>query len=404
MGMAKRHMEEVWARGFDDLDGEVCSSCLDNEALKAWIENEGQDGTCGYCGLAGKVVLGNELMQQLADGLEHEFGDADNEGIPYDGREGGYQAPLEDLEDIFIQAGWPFSNDELAEDVIEAFADVPRVSKYVWSLSPSEMLISGWRRFVEFTRHETRYLFLAAPKAKTADNWDEIPPAEMLDRLGEVILDSECIKPFAVGTRFTRARPHKKNRTLLSHQELGPPPTDKALYSNRMSPAGISMFYGALDAETAQAEVVAAHRKRPKAVTTGEFQTLRPLNLVDLVDLPALPSLFNERRRHLRGPIRFLHDFATAIAEPVSVDAEEHIEYVPTQIVTEYIREVLPARSGQPVDGILYRSAQREGGVNVVVFVGEEQCTTLPGISGESTALVLGLDASSVRRTVLPKK
>lgn len=399
MGTAKRHMEEVWARGFEDLDGDVCSSCLDDEALVAWIEEEGQDGTCAYCGRVRRVVPGNDLMQQLADGLSHEWGDADDEAIPYDGREGGYQAPLEDLEDIFIQAGWPFSSDELAQDVIALFADVPRVSRFVWSLSPSEMLISGWQRFVEFTRHETRYLFLAAPRAQRANNWDEIPPAEMLDELGDVILDSNCIKPVAPGTRITRARPHKKRDALETHNDLGPPPAHRARYSNRMSPAGIPMFYGAMERETAQAELLAAHRDTPEAITTGDFETLRPLNLVDLVDLPAVPSLFDAGRRHLRGPIAFLHDFAEAIAQPISVDSEERIEYVPTQIVTEYIRHVLPARLGEPIHGILYRSAQAEGGVNVVLFVGQENCTTLPEVSDDDAPHLLGLVPSSVQRT-----
>jgi hypothetical protein len=47
------------------------------------------------------------------------------------------------------------------------------------------------------------------------------------------------------------------------------------------------------------------------------------------------PSLFDEQRRHLRAGLSFLHDFAADLAKPIEKDGREHIEYVPTQIVTE---------------------------------------------------------------------
>lgn len=398
MGVVKRHMIEVWERGWEDLDGEVCSSCLADAALILWIREEGHSGVCRYCGSAGKVVAGNDLMERVADGLAHEWGDADTQGIPYDGREGGYQAPLTDLDEIFWQVGWPFSNDELAEAVIELFADVPRVSKYVWSLSPSEMLRWGWERFVEFTKHEARYLFLSAPTAQESESWDEIPPAEMLDRLGGAIVEAGLINIAPIGTRFVRARTNLGDEIPLTHEDLGPPRREHARSSNRMSAAGIPMFYGATDTATAESEVLAAHTDGVKAVTTGEFQSLRPLHLVDLGDIPPLPSIFDERRRHLRGPIAFLEDFAVAIAGPVSVDEVERVDYVPTQIVTEYIRHVLPTRSGLDLDGLLYRSAQLDGGINVVLFVEQDQCVTLSKDADVTNGAVLGFDPSSVRR------
>ncbi|WP_146060416.1 RES domain-containing protein [Amycolatopsis sp. CA-128772] len=58
-----------------------------------------------------------------------------------------------------------------------------------------------------------------------------------------------------------------------------------------------------------------------------------------------------------RYDLVFLHRFAADLGKPIALDGREHIEYVATQVVTEYLRFV----SSNAVDGILYRSAQNDG-------------------------------------------
>jgi len=44
-----------------------------------------------------------------------------------------------------------------------------------------------------------------------------------------------------------------------------------------------------------------------------------------------------------------------------------HIEYVPTQVVTEFLRTTkLP--EGVKLDGIRYRSSRKDGGISLVLF------------------------------------
>jgi hypothetical protein len=50
----------------------------------------------------------------------------------------------------------------------------------------------------------------------------------------------------------------------------------------------------------------------------------------------------------------------------VTLDGREHVEYVPTQIVTEYFRRVFPQENDGVVDGLLYRSSRRDGTCCVV--------------------------------------
>src|SRR5262249_2521100 len=144
--------------------------------------------------------------------------------------------------------------------------------------------------------------------------------------------------------------------------DIGPPPPERAA-ANRMSPAGISIFYGATDRVTAIAEAGAhaAHRY----VVTGEFTPRRPIQLIDLTSLPEPPSIFDAAGHGEFFVLRFLHKFIHDITLPVELDGREHIDYVPTQVFTEYFRYAFPGG----VDGLMFPSAQGPG-KNVAVFFG----------------------------------
>ena len=58
-------------------------------------------------------------------------------------------------------------------------------------------------------------------------------------------------KRIPAGRRFWRARASKDTAALAAAGQLGTPPPEVALSSNRMSPAGIPAFYSAEDLDTA---------------------------------------------------------------------------------------------------------------------------------------------------------
>ena len=159
-----------------------------------------------------------------------------------------------------------------------------------------------------------------------------------------------------------------------------------------MSPAGISMFYGCADVPTVVAEI-GAHSSGRFAVV-GEFVTTKPLRLVDLASLPPIPSLFDPDEREGFYELSFLHSLARDLSAPVVLDGREHIEYVPTQVVTEYLRWLPDSRT----DGILFASAQN-GGVCCVIFCGPEGCAD-PGKETNETMLRLVENSISVLRVV----
>jgi hypothetical protein len=169
-----------------------------------------------------------------------------------------------------------------------------------------------------------------------------------------------------------RVRAHKKSEECTTRETLGPPPSDKAP-TNRMSKAGVGVFYGAFERATAVAEAsVSMPPEREWVLTGAAWQCTRPLRVLDLAELPPVPSIF-EASREWRGAILFLCEFVKSISAPVVHDGGEHVEYVPTQVLTEYFWKQVSAPDGSPLDAIVYPSARRRGGRSLVVFRSREE-------------------------------
>lgn len=153
------------------------------------------------------------------------------------------------------------------------------------------------------------------------------------------------------------------------HGQLGPAPR-RLGKSNRMNPAGISAFYGAFDRDTCISEL------RPTVgakVVYASFKPARELVLLDTTRFSAPPKELNLfARDHVRrlSQWRFMQRFMTEIARPISPD-DEPFDYVATQVVAEYlnkVHEVYIGKTRRQIDGIIYRSAQRPQGVNIVLL------------------------------------
>lgn len=174
-------------------------------------------------------------------------------------------------------------------------------------------------------------------------------------------------------------------QTVLDASTLGPPTSGQAIGASRMSPAGIPVFYGALDIDTAVEETLAhagaGGTKAQVKVCWGTFRTITPFTLVNFTSLPQIPGFFSAKRAD-REPLGFLHSFTSDVARPIPPDGREHSEYAPTQVVAEYFRHVYKTPDGRPVDGILYPSS-KTGGQACVLFVGASEVCNEAEWSGE---------------------
>lgn len=124
------------------------------------------------------------------------------------------------------------------------------------------------------------------------------------------------------------------------------------------------MMYGA------ETKDIAVRETRSRRVTVGKFQLEREIRILDIADLPAIPGIFSGVERRTRLGLIFMHAFAKEIARPVKRTKRIHIEYIPSQVVTEFIRDA--KISGSPVDGIRYPSTLDAGGCNLVLFATQD--------------------------------
>lgn len=88
-----------------------------------------------------------------------------------------------------------------------------------------------------------------------------------------------------------------------------------------------------------------------------------------------------------KGQDQVRHSWYGDISAHVERDNQIHIEYVPTQVVSEYLRHLFRDADGAPVAGLAWEWARRSGARNVVLFLDRDRCVE----PGERPALVEGL-------------
>lgn len=128
------------------------------------------------------------------------------------------------------------------------------------------------------------------------------------------------------------------------------------------------------------------------------FKVVKDLILLDLVNLPEVPSIFEQSDEYLldRAGLIFLHDFVADLTQPIGKDGREHVDYVPSQVVTEYTRYRLTEKLGKPISGIRYRSARTENGIGCVLFLTQEDLRV--GICGTPARTEAGIDSGDSER------
>lgn len=373
-------------------DKHVCDRCFEDEYIKEYIRGQAQATKCDYCHRRSRKLIAapmDDVIEYIIDCVSTEWGDPDNEGVPVD--EGEYVWPVTDSYDLITGEVPLEANQDALDDIIQAIRDRQWFPK---DYKTAEPMLSGWSRFSEQVKHHRRYFFaLGEENVWTPD----IRPSEFLDRLGGEILEMGLRKTIATSDAVYRARVHKPGITYLTATDLGTPRAESAIYANRMSPSGIPMFYGSLDIDTAIAETRRTKPIRPSVATVGTFKPLRELTVLDLTSLPEVPSIFDINRNYLRASIIFLRAFVADLTKPIERDEKSHIEYVPTQVFTEYIRHSFKLPDGSRLEGILYPSSVNPPGVSCVLFVENDECCDKGVPQRQWRPYVLTLDSVETR-------
>jgi hypothetical protein len=393
--MAKRQMEDDEERGWSS-GGEkwVCPAHVEDEALERLIADSATSTSCSYCDREDSEPFAAELdvlIERIGTSIPHEWANADNEGV---GWEGGYVGKTYDSYDLLTDGlEGPLNHFDLIGDVARALPQHSWAQLDYYRLRPHERLRFGWEAFGDIVKYRRRYFFADHRLDAPHEDPDYVAPGEMLAAIGETIAGAGLVRELPEGTPVFRLRGHSAAEAFETARDLGAPPANLIKSSARMSAAGVPMFYGALDEATATTE---ARDTNPnaEAFTLAQFALRRPVHVVDLARELEVPSLFDPEQRHLRTALIFLRYFAQAIAQPFVRDAGIHIEYVPTQIVTEWLRTRFKPDDGAEIVGILYRSARGPGvakadeATNVALFIDNDgACDT--NDENETAMLVL---------------
>ncbi|WP_171025824.1 HEPN-associated N-terminal domain-containing protein [Hymenobacter jeollabukensis] len=380
----------------------VCSKHFADQYLRAFINQTGTRQLCDVCQESRKCADVAAIAQRIEQDLRREYEPLWQSDLPYN--------PDEDR----FPFGPPIDTNELIEsetsidpyEIIEAICKEIETKEWArqdWILPQSDYMRYGWQSFSRIVKHRMRFVFFSEKNHRLFSDIDSdsLHPQEVLKEVGKLIKWLKITHEYPPGSlNLVRARQHMRNEAPKNADSLGAPP-DKYAQANRMSPAGISMFYGAFDKETCLAEIV-DYDWKASSVTYGSFTNRVALRLIDFSMAFKFPSLFNPgyngNANYLREGIVFLNAFVQDLRKPIS-KKDVHIEYVPTQIVCEYLRYMY---AGGQIDGLIYESAKHRGGRCVVLFVDNKESIDegVPAgdIARRVTAPKLVLQAKSVTR------
>lgn len=391
----------------------ACLAHIHDEHLAAELRSMAHPGECAFCAQHAEDAADDRdiqdaeragnvrgradvvLVAELADTVLSALSGC---GCPAEAtveqaRDGSRKVPLDPA-----QAVAEACDRVLDPGVLEAVQDC--VDQRRWHGDPvalvprSSPMQDSWERLCRTVAERD----LDLPDSDPSPGSDRDRLESLMDRIAGIIREEDLIRRIEPGEKIWRGR-MRADATPPGYRavDIGSAPPERAA-ENRMSRAGVPLFYGSADSDTAVVEI-SARDDRPFAAVAA-FETTRPLRVLDLVDIPRPPSRFDREQAARRDSLVFLRDFAGDLSRPVFYDGRRHRDYRPTQYVTDYFR----ASSELRVEGIRFRSAHNDG-VNYALFVDARECLEPDAADGAGTLrLIEGSERVEPRRGGRPTR
>lgn len=382
MNWFKDEMIREEAQGFSDPpQKDVCTNHFTDFALRSIAESGSHTGRCSYCGANGPVVPLRDIVEHIAKKVHDNYSHPDNEGVGYDssewqkedGEEDGlthdYGYILQDGRHVYdtydlfetLGLGDDVNNDELFNDIVKCFPNTFWCQHDPYGMTEDEEMSFKWRIFCDEVKHRRRYTFFQNPDFDNPQK-SENGLSDILTEISGVVHQTALIRTIPAGTKVYRCRNHNRDTKVDKDTDLVSPLPQQAIYPNRMSPAGIPMFYGGFDPKVVRDEAQGAYEYQ----TVGEFELKEDMVLIDFTQLPRVSFWGNDALE----PIRFLNSFVIELSKQIKED-DAHIEYVPTQILTEHFRYNF---THEGVRGMIYKSAKCPDKKCCVLFLDQKDC------------------------------
>lgn len=380
MGLAKQEMmryeDERWSPTHSNR--KVCKNCFDDEGIKRFIGANSTSIGCDFCTDKGSTKRSgadiDDVIEFIAECINREYGDPGGI-LPWDPEEKCYVGDFEIQSTESLLGDLILSKHEEVIELIRSAFDSSADWVHVHALrdSPGKKMTSLWARFAEVVKHERRFFFPRAKKSRVAKILTNgaSSPADILVAITHFSKSLNLFRYLERDRPIFRARRYfKSEKPPFDLRNFGVPDRELSKkYSNRMSPAGIPIFYGSEGRKTAAAEVLSANGD---STTTVSFRTNRRLLILDLTLIPSPPSLFQENSWELREAILFLNQFRKEIMQPVKRNGHEHVEYIPSQIFTEFVR-CRVTLNGKKIDGVAFPSIHNPAKSNIALFCDNSQ-------------------------------
>ena len=354
----------------------VCGDCIGDDGIRGFIAANAEASRCSFCPSVSDepnaAPLG-EVGDYVNRCLRQEYGDAADGLLPWDGEEKDYFGGKWDSEELLtdvVELELPNDDDGvLLDELVGYLDDITWCERNGLGLTDHEYAQYSWDYFCDVVMRRRRYFFLDfGPDPSEPEVYD---PGHILRTIFNYADELRLFKELPAGGQLYRARWEEPGAQLETPQELGPPPEEKATQANRMSAPGIVMFYGCDEMDTALLEVA----QEPGLFAVGCWRLLRPANVLDLTDIPPVPALFDYDplggQDDSRRALIFLHHVAEQISRSIARDDRVHVEYVPTQVVTEFVRTRVRWRRAN-IDGIKYTSSVLPERACYVLFANQE--------------------------------
>lgn len=352
-------------------DGFVCANCFGDPGLVRFVQKNAVSNGCSFCQTMGPEPIAADINLVSGHFLARVFEEYDLavEQLGWIGSEGGWIGPHWDAWELALEElGLEFPNrneGKLLPLLFGEHYEQDWCEENAYGLDARNRARYSWNHFCKVVMHQRRYFFL--DDRGDPHEPDVYSPAEVLQTIFDYAHQLGLFRQLPCGSRLVRARFQGNESRYNTAEELGPPPLEQATQPNRMSPAGIPMFYACDDEETALMETASG----PANFSVGVFETTRTATLLDLTAVPPVPGLFDPvcegSQAAPRRVLQFLNHITEEISRPIERGERVHVEYVPTQVVTEFVRNRLTP-DGSRVDGVRYRSSVRPEHVAYVLF------------------------------------
>lgn len=358
-------------------DKYLCRDCIEEEFFKEYIRHNGVHGLCSYCGNKRKIVDFELIVEIIKDGIEFIYDDPAN-GLGFiDGEYVKGNGDILDTYDLLTDV-FDFGGSNAFQDILDSLPNQLWCNKEFYGLDAAQEKIYTWDQFVKQVKYKTRFFFIQE-KSDINKYTPFSRPYDILNDFASSIEKFKLIDTIKKGDIIYRARRNDNGKKYKTAEELGTPKANECVKPNRMSPAGIPMFYGSLTKETCISEL----KNTKGSYTIGKWTPSKNLKILNLTKdfifnkatnsyhYPNFPSVFDIKNRTNMVDYQFILKFASDLSGRVDLDIA-NIDYVPTQIVAEYLRKVA-LYNKKHLDGICFYSSI-DGGINYALFIEQEEC------------------------------